>query len=158
MPCGAVGMGRCRRFIGDALTLTLSRRERELRIPLWFQFRETTGMRQKRNSIIAQSPMKYKNPDDLGILRDYRGVYERLTQAGGYQGLAAVLPAAAAGGALGGQALFLSLGPEEAAVLQLAQNAGVLYGSTETVDQALGVFTLAGGYIRHASLLSVGLL
>ena len=28
------------RHSGDALTLTLSRRERELRIPLWFQFRQ----------------------------------------------------------------------------------------------------------------------
>ena len=66
-----------------------------------------------------------------------------------------MLPAAAAGCALGGQALFLRLGPEEPAVFQLSQDAGVLYGSAETVDQALGVFALTRGYKSHAILLQM---
>ena len=67
----------------------------------------------------------------------------------------AVLAAAAAGGPLRGQALLLRLRPEEAAILQLPQNPGVLYRRPETVDQALRAFALAGGDVCHAKLLTV---
>jgi len=45
---------------------------------------------------------------------------------GGWEPLLAALTAAAAGGPLGGQAIFLSLGAEEPAVLQFAEDSGVL--------------------------------
>ena len=67
-------------------------------------------------------------------------------------GLPAVLPAAAAGGPLGGQPFFLRLGPEKAAVLEFAQNTRMLYRSPESVYQALRVLTLAGGHVCHMIL------
>ena len=67
-------------------------------------------------------------------------------------GSPAVLPAAAAGGPLGGQPFFLCLGAEKAAVLEFAQNTRMLYRSPESVYQALRVLTVAVGYVCHTIL------
>ena len=69
------------------------------------------------------------------------------------QGLAAVLATPASGGPLGGQALFLGLGPKETAVFQLTKDAGVLHRGPEPIYQALRAFAIPGGHISHSVLL-----
>ena len=69
--------------------------------------------------------------------------------------LASVLATAPARGPLGCQTLFLSLGPEEAAVFKFAQNPRMLDRCSESVYQALRVLALARCDIGHANLQSL---
>ncbi len=66
--------------------------------------------------------------------------------------LASVLATATARGPLGSQTLFLRFGAEEAAVFKFAQNARMLYRSSESVYQTLRVLAIARCDIGHANL------
>ena len=65
------------------------------------------------------------------------------------------LTAAAAGGALSGQALFLSLGAEEAPVFEFPKNPGVLYRGAKTVNQTFRAFSVPRCYKSHSVLLYI---
>jgi hypothetical protein len=65
------------------------------------------------------------------------------------------LTATAAGGALSGQALFLSLGAEEAPVFEFPKNPGVLYRGAKTVNQTLRAFSVPRCYKSHSVLLYI---
>ena len=96
---------------------------------------------------LRRNPLQYRGEWPLPCAGIAAALPARQTLA-----VAAVLASAPTGGALSGEALLLGLGSEETAVLQLAQDAGVLYRSPKAIDQALGAFALAGGNVSHANL------
>ena len=57
------------RYAGDALTLTLSRRERELRIPFWFQFSETMPI--SARNLYTNRQYTQENRGDAGTQARY---------------------------------------------------------------------------------------